>query len=228
LINSSPDLPRQIESCPELQPRGDTLRNSPIAGVLLTNADLDHCLGLLLMRQQATPLLVYATDKTQAALDWVDIVLKPFCQIEWRTTAGDFQSLGNGVAYHAIELGKSVAFQLRDETSGATALVAPAVGEIVAELRDAVHNSDVILFDGTFWSDDELGAVRPAARSAREMNHLPISDGSLDFLRHSPSRRKIYTHINNTNPILMPASGERLQVEHAGIEIACDGLEVIL
>jgi pyrroloquinoline quinone biosynthesis protein B len=117
LINTSPDLARQIESCPELQPRGDALRNSPIAGVLLTNADLDHCLGLLLMRQQATPLAVYATGKTQAALDWIDIVLKPFCRIEWRKTAGDFQSLGNGIAYRAIELGKSIAFQLRDEIS---------------------------------------------------------------------------------------------------------------
>jgi len=180
------------------------------------------------MRQQETPLLVYATDKTQAALDWIDIVLKPFYQVEWRTTAGEFRSLGNGVAYRAIELGKSIAFQLRDETSGATALVAPAVGEIVTELHDAVHSSDVILFDGTFWSDDELRAVRPAARSAREMNHLPISDGSLDFLRDSPARRKIYTHINNTNPILMPGSNERLLVEHAGIQIACDGLEIVL
>jgi pyrroloquinoline quinone biosynthesis protein B len=180
------------------------------------------------MRQQATPLVVYATGKTKTALGWIDIVLKPFCRIEWRTTADDFQSLGNSIAYRAIELGKSIAFQLRDETSGATALVAPAVDEIVTKLRDAVHNSEVILFDGTFWSDDELRDVRPAARSAREMNHLPISDGSLDLLHHSPARRKIYTHINNTNPILMPGSRERVQVEHAGIEIACDGLEVVL
>ncbi len=180
------------------------------------------------MRQQATPLVVYATGKTQAALSWIDIVLQPFCRIEWRTTAGDFQSLGNGIAYRAVELGTSIAFQLRDEISGATALVAPAVGEIMTELRDAVHNSDVVLFDGTFWSEDELRDVRPAARSAREMDHLPISDGSLDFLRHSPARRKIYTHINNTNPIFMPGSKERVQVEHAGIEIACDGLEVVL
>ena len=81
---------------------------------------------------------------------------------------------------------------------------APSVGIVTHELRDAVHGSDVVIFDGTFWSDGELAKVRPGARSAREMNHLPISDGSLDFLRQSPARRKIYTHINNTNPILMP------------------------
>jgi len=84
------------------------------------------------------------------------------------------------------------------------------------------------MFDGTFWSDDELAAVRPGARSAREMNHLPISDGSLDFLRQSRARRKIYTHINNTNPILVSGTREREQVEQAGIEIARDGLEIVL
>ena len=230
LINASPDLARQIESTPELQPvrTHPGVRNSPIAGVLLTNADLDHCLGLLLMRQQAMPLVVYATDKTQAALRWIDIALRPFCGIEWRTTAVDFQSLGNGIDYRVIELGESIAFQLRDEVSRTTALVAPAVGKMTNELRDAVDCSDLVLFDGTFWSDDELRAVRPGARSGREMNHVPISDGSLDLLRHSPARQKIYTHINNTNPILMPGSSERIQVEHAGVEVAYDGLEVVL
>ena len=109
-----------------------------------------------------------------------------------------------------------------------SALVAPAVGELTGELHDASADSDLVLFDGTFWSDDELAAVRPGARNAREMNHLPISDGSLDFLRQSPTRRKIYTHINNTNPILMPGSPERAELEQAGVEIARDGLEIVL
>jgi len=204
------------------------LRNSPIEGVLLTNADLDHCIGLLLMRQRALPLVVYATDRTRAALGWIDIVLKPFCQIQWRTIGDDFQLLGNGIGCRALELGESIALQLRDEVSGTTAFVAPAVGKITEELRYAVDHSDLVLFDGTFWSDDELRTVRPGARSGREMNHLPISDGSLDLLRRSPARRKIYTHINNTNPILMPGSTERIQVERAGVEIACDGLEIVV
>jgi pyrroloquinoline quinone biosynthesis protein B len=84
------------------------------------------------------------------------------------------------------------------------------------------------MFDGTFWSDGELGRVRPRARSAREMNHLPINDGSFDVLRQSPARRKIYIHVNNTNPILMLGSQERAQLEQAGIEIARDGLEIVL
>ena len=228
LVNASPDLARQIESTPELQPHRTSSRNTPVTGVLLTNADLDHALGLLLMRQQATPLVVYATEKTQSALGWIEAILKPFRPIEWQTPSPNFQSLGNGIAYRAIALSESIACQLRDEVSGATALLAPAVGELTDELREAVNNSDVIGFDGTFWSDEELCAVRAGARTARQMNHLPISDGSLDFLRAAPARRKFYTHINNTNPILMPGSNERRQVEEAGIEIAYDGLEIIL
>jgi pyrroloquinoline quinone biosynthesis protein B len=234
LINASPDLPRQIEMTPALQPRRDAPRNSPIARVLLTNADLDHALGLLLMRQQASPLVVYAMEETRAALGWIDIVLKRFCGIEWRIiepSPGDFVvplSLREKVGGRAILLENSVAFQFRAEKPGATVLVAPAVGELTDALREAANNSDVVLFDGTFWSDDELRAVRPGARTAREMNHLPISDGSLEFLRALSVRRKIYTHINNTNPILIPGSSERRQVEQAGIEIACDGLEIVL
>lgn len=228
LINASPDLAQQIERTPELQPRPGSPRNTPIAGVLLTNADLDHGLGLLLLRQRETPLVVYATDQTRAALAWIDMVLKPFCGVEWHPVSRDFTSLSQGVTFRAISLPGSIALQFRDPSSSASVLIAPAVGNLNDELRDAVKTSDVVLFDGTFWKDDELLAFRPGAHTAREMNHLPIADGSLDFLRHSPARRKLYTHINNTNPILMPGSRERAEVERAGIEIACDGLEIVL
>jgi pyrroloquinoline quinone biosynthesis protein B len=228
LINASPDLPRQIENTTWLQPRRNASRNTPIAGVLLTNADIDHALGLLLLRQQEKPLVVYATDETRTALGWLDRTLTRFCGIEWRTVTSKFQSLDSGMAFRAIELPGSVAFQVRDDTSGRTALFAPSVGSLTQQLRDAVQTSDLVMFDGTFWSDGELSRVRPGARSAREMNHLPINDASFDLLHESPVRRKIYTHINNTNPILMPGSQERAQVEQAGMEIARDGLEIVL
>ena len=194
----------------------------------MANADIDHALGLLLLRQQQKPLVVYAADETRAALAWLDGVLGRFCGIEWRNISADFRSLNSGIAFRAIELPRSVAFQFRDDASGRLALVAPAVSEVTCELSDASDESDVILFDGTFWSESELATVRPGARSAREMNHLPISGGSLDFLRQSSARRKIYTHINNTNPILTPGTRERAQIEQAGIEIARDGLEIVL
>ena len=213
---------------PRLQPRRDLPRNSPIAGVLLTNADIDHALGLLLLREQEMPLVVYASEETRAALVWLDSILGRFCGIEWRKTSPEFQTLSGTVAFRAIELPRSIAFQFRDNSSGATALFAPSVGELTDELQNVVHESDVVLFDGTFWSDGELVAIRPGARSARQMNHLPISDASLDFLHQSPARRKIYTHINNTNPILMPSSRERAHVKQSGIEIARDGLEIVI
>jgi pyrroloquinoline quinone biosynthesis protein B len=228
LINASPDLPRQIESTTGLQPRRNASRNTSIAGVLLTNADIDHTLGLLLLRQQEKPLVVYAADETRTALAWLDRTLARFCGIEWRKISSDFQQLNGGIGFRAIELPHSVAFQFLDEASGRLALVAPAVSELTRELSEASVDSDVILFDGTFWSDHELAAVRPGARSSREMNHLPIRGGSLDFLRQSPARRKIYTHINNTNPILMPISPERAKLKQAGIEVARDGLEIVL
>jgi pyrroloquinoline quinone biosynthesis protein B len=228
LINASPDLSRQIENMPRLQPRRDSPRNTPIAGVLLTNADIDHALGLLLLREQGTPLIVYAADDMRTALAWIDGVLARFCGIEWRKISPELQTLSGNVGFRAIQLSRSVAFQFRDNISGGTVLFAPNVGELTDELRNAVHESDVVLFDGTFWSDSELAAIRPGARTAREMNHLPINDGSLQFLHQSPARRKIYTHVNNTNPILMASSRERAQVKQSGIEIARDGLEIVI
>ena len=91
-----------------------------------------------------------------------------------------------------------------------------------------MRNSDAIFFDGTFWGDDELQNFRPNARTAKQMHHLPVSDGSLEFLRSASARRKIYIHINNTNPMLMPGSPEHAAVKAAGIEIAYDGLELEL
>jgi pyrroloquinoline quinone biosynthesis protein B len=182
----------------------------------------------LLLRERDTSLVVYAADETRAALAWIDDILAKFCGIEWRKTSPDFQTLSDCMAFRAVELPRSVAFQFRDDSSGATALFAPSVGELTDELRSTVHKSDVVLFDGTFWSDRELAVVRPGTRSAREMNHLPISGGSLEFLHQLPARRKIYTHINNTNPILMPSSRERAHVKQSGIEIARDGLEIVI
>jgi len=227
LINASPDLATQIECTPALHPR-TAPRSTPIVGILLTNADIDHVLGLLLLRQQEKPLVVYAADETRTALAWLDDILAQFCGIEWRKISADFQSLNGGITFRAIQLPHSTAFQFRDNLSGKIALIAPSVGIVTHELRDAIHGSNVLMFDGTFWSDGELAAVRPGARSARAMKHLPIDESSLDLLCQSPASRKIYTHINNTNPILTPGSPECTKLKQAGIEIGRDGLEIVL
>src|SRR4029453_16188973 len=97
-----------IESMPRLQPRRDSPRNTPVAGVLLTNADIDHALGLLLLREQAIPLVVYAADETRAALGWIEGVLAQFGGIEWRKTTPEFQTLRGSMAFRGIELPRGV------------------------------------------------------------------------------------------------------------------------
>ncbi len=124
--------------------------------------------------------------------------------------------------------GHSGAYLITDGKSKARLLVAPDVASITPELAQAFAEVDILLFDGTFWSSDELLCYRPDARFAEEMGHLPIRSGSLEALKASPARHKAYVHINNTNPILNPASPERLAVEEAGIAVGCDGLEFIL
>src|SRR5262249_36506650 len=141
-----------------------------------------------------------------------------------RSSSDAAVSLGDQLSFCPIQLGNGVALQMRDG-SGATAVVAPSVCELTEELRSAIDSANLVLFDGTFWSDDELQKLQPGARTAREMQHWPINAGSLDFLSKSPAQRKIYIHINNTNPMLMPGSKESAAIGNAGIEIAHDGME---
>jgi len=249
LLNVSPDLRAQIEAFPLLQPDADSLRNSPIEGAVLTNADLDHVLGLFLLRDGA-PLRVHAPLEVREALSkslGVSNVLNAFCGVTWHEPLTQFASLllrdgaHSGLSYRAISLpggpprfanprslginGHSVAYEIKDDRTGAVLLAAPHVAAITTELRQSLARAKAILFDGTFWRGSELQSVRSGARSAREMGHLPISEGTLDALREAPARQKIYMHINNTNPILAASSEERAQVEKAGIAVGSDGME---
>jgi pyrroloquinoline quinone biosynthesis protein B len=122
-------------------------------------------------------------------------------------------------------VGHSAALQFTDEVTGRRLLVVPDLAEVTPEFRAALEEADAVLIDGTFWSDDELQAVRPSARTAREMGHLPISGGTLELMQAASARYKAYVHINNTNPVLMPGSRERAAVEAAGVRVAEDGWE---
>ena len=250
LINASPDLGAQLNAFPALHPRPPHLRQSRIAGVLLTNGDLDHVLGLLSLRE-APALAVHATAAVRETLgaSGIEGLLTAFCAVTWHEPAGNLAELEcadgttSGLTARAIFLpgtpppflkksahatGHSVAYQIEDQKTGARLLVAPDVSAITPELSDALANSHIILFDGTFWSSDELQRVRPGARLAGQMGHLPINGGSLAPLRALPASHKAYFHINNTNPILAPGSPERAQVEAAGMIVGYDGLEFAL
>jgi pyrroloquinoline quinone biosynthesis protein B len=118
-----------------------------------------------------------------------------------------------------------VAYEVIDGRTGGRLLVAPDVAEVTDGLRTALLESDAVLFDGTFWSGDELVRVKERAPLAAEMGHVTIRDTSLALLGGLRAARKIYIHINNTNPVLAPGSTERAAVEAAGITVGFDGLE---
>jgi pyrroloquinoline quinone biosynthesis protein B len=241
-------LRAQIETNPDLHPAAGSGRNSPIAGVLLTNADLDHVLGLFLLREDG-PIHIHASAATQSALDLnlgLSDTLNRMCGTIWHKPpigrSGKLVSSDGGIttlSYRALELpgpppryvakpsagAHSVAYEIRDEKTGGRLVVAPDVAEVNRGLQQALANSDAVLFDGTFWSGDELSGLKPAAPNARDMGHLTIKDGSLPVLAQLKARHRIYIHINNTNPILALNSPERAQVEAAGVVVGYDGLE---
>jgi pyrroloquinoline quinone biosynthesis protein B len=245
LVNASPDLREQIESFPPLQPRA--FRGSPIEGVLVTNADLDHTLGLFLLRG-GEGVRVFAPKEIWKTLEEglnLGHVLRQYGGVTFSPAPDGFAPLtlrdgtASGLRYRAIPLpgnapryarsardeGQSFAFLIEDEKNrGAGIVVAPDVAQITPALREALGDAALILFDGTFWTEDELQRIDPTARTASAMGHLPIRNGSLPVLRELGGRR-VYLHINNTNPMLASPSPERSEVERAGIEIGADGAE---
>jgi pyrroloquinoline quinone biosynthesis protein B len=250
LINASPEIRAQIEASPELWPRAE--RHSPIAGILLTNGDLDHCLGLLSLRE-SHPLVIYATDAVRAGFTENNVLYRTLErfpeQVTWRRLElGREQPLGgfNGaLRVTAIATpGKlplhlegrrepspedSVGFVIRDG-SGRTLAYFSGVAGPSPEVEQALNESALAFFDGTFWSSDELIAAGLGTRRAEEMAHWPIGgpEGSLQFLSRSQGGGAMYIHINNTNPILCEDSPERKAVEAAGVHLAFDGLELNL
>ena len=249
MINASPELSAQLNDFPELHPKTDPPRNSPIRGVLMTNSDLDHVLGLFSLRE-GDRLNVCATAAVRATLTeslGMESVLNSFCGLTWREPPiKDFEPLDpdlpvkTGLRFRAIELpgapprfspgaplkgAHSVAYLFESSLTNHRLLVAPDVGAVNPALRLALASADGVLFEGTFWSKDELRSIRSGAPEANEMGHVTIKDCSLELLTGIQAQKKIYIHINNTNPILMNDSAQRKAVEAAGLTVGWDGLE---
>jgi len=255
LLGASPDLHAQIESAPELYPHStdDTTRHSPINGAVLLNADIDHVLGVLLLRE-LQPLNAFATlsvrriltednsmfrmlQRVDRQLTWIEI--EPGESFSLRTPSNE----DSGITCRALSLGRHYPayvstrrksdLQLREASlgliiespSGKRLAYMPAVPQIDDVLLKELDTADVLLFDGTFWSDDELIRIQGSGQTAQEMGHVPVSsqEGSLARLAQLNCPRKIYIHVNNTNPMLDEASAEYRQVRDAGWEIAEDG-----
>lgn len=243
LLNASPDIRAQIGSFPALCPRG--VRDSPVRTVLLTDAELDHTLGLLLLRE-AGDLEIHATAAVHEVLSRGTALLQTlgaYTRVEWRTVAtGTEVPLADGLSYRAFpvptnkrarfgtgEVEESVVgYRITDGRTGRSLVYLPGAQELTASTRAQLEGCTCLLFDGTCWRDDELIRLGIASKTSRDMGHLPISGaaGSLKQLAPLPIGRKIYIHINNTNPILLEDSPERRVVEEHGLEVAVDGLEL--
>jgi pyrroloquinoline quinone biosynthesis protein B len=247
LVNASPDARQQLEGL--IPERVDGVRMQPIAGVLLTDAEIDHTAGLLLLREAQAPVRVFGHEAVERALRSkypALAILERYCGVEWHTLEAErarplegsslvvepFEVGGDAPRYLSgsdVEL-QATGFLFRDRAGGGVATYVPGLARLDDGVLRRFATSDLVLVDGTFWADDELPRLGISARSARDMGHVPLSGpgGTLEALAGVERPRKVLVHINNTNPILLEDSPERQAVLRAGVEVAYDGLEIAL
>ncbi len=252
LCNASPDVREQIARLPasDLAPAPGELRHVPIEGVVLTDAELDHTLGLALLRE-GRQLTVYATEIVERILTDDSRVLpttRAFADVrverlrlDTPTTLHDRAARPAGLTVDPFAVrgdpprfasdthdrpGHTIGVILRETASGKTVAFVPGAGALDAALLRRLAGVDLILFDGTCWTDAELVDLGISPSLAREMGHVPVSGpgGSLEGLRTLAPARRVYTHINNSNPMLIEDSAERRAVEAAGIAVGMDGM----
>jgi pyrroloquinoline quinone biosynthesis protein B len=252
-IEATPELQ------PSPKPGDDRLRSSPIAAALLTSSDIDNILGLLLLRE-FQPLDIYATRSIRHILTQENSMFRALQRVSpqavWRDIVPD-ESFNLGasdrqesaprcepiplpggypeyIAHEERAMRRAaeavVGLEIQTAPGGRKMIYCPALPEISDSLLARFAACDLLLLDGTFWSDDELIRVRGAGRTALQMGHVPISghEGSLQWLRAVTRPAKVYIHINNTNPILDEDSDEFMQVTAAGWSVARDGMRVTL
>jgi pyrroloquinoline quinone biosynthesis protein B len=250
LLNCSPDVAAQIETFPPLHPRRP--RDTPIAGMLLTDANVDHLGGLTVLRQHGAHRFVLRSSATVRAIAVAQPAFAPFAQPPHRwleapldafcAPADGEDPVGRDVTVRAIDVpgttpgydgrrqvrGAVVAYEIRSP-SGEALLFAPVFADIDDALFGAIEAADVAFLDGSFYSDDELVALNLASKSARSLGHMPVggADGTLARLRGIHTRI-VFTHLNNSNPMLDPDSEARARVRESGAEIAFDGMELVL
>jgi pyrroloquinoline quinone biosynthesis protein B len=253
LVNASPDILAQLQANSFLQPaRG--ARDTAITGIVLVDGQIDHTTGLFMLREATRPWPLWCTDSAYADLtrgNPILQVLAHYCGVERRRIdlAGDDFSVDGvtGVRWRGLPVaskpapyspnrespvcGDNIALLITSESSRKSVLYAPGLGAMEDHVWKAMQGADCVLVDGTFWTDDEMIRLGLSRKHAREIGHLPQSGpgGMLEWLERLPAAtRKILIHINNTNPILDETSPERAELRRRGIEVAWDGMEVVL
>lgn len=252
VLNASPDIRAQIMARPQLQPRDAAahgLRDTPIAAVVLTNGDIDHIAGLLTLREKqrfdlwATPTILEVL-KANPIFDALDPALvtrrsvgldAPFQPVEGMTLEL-FATPGKTPLFLEGDAGDSIRTDLEGEqTAGVrisdgtrTIFHIPGCARMTPALADRLRGAAVVFFDGTVFHDDEMIRAGVGTKTGKRMGHMAMTgpEGSLTAFAGLDVRRKIYVHMNNTNPVWRKDSAERAEVEAAGWEIAHDGLEV--
>jgi pyrroloquinoline quinone biosynthesis protein B len=249
LINASPDILTQIRATPALQP-GRARRDTGIAAVMLMDAQIDHVSGLLMLRE-GKPLPLYCTPSV-----WDDLnnglplvpVLSHYCGVQWNSISSEALTIPGieGVRFTPLALkskappysphrqqpqaGDNSGLLIEDTRTGKTLFYAPGLGKIEPHVETAMRNADCVLVDGTLWTDDEMVRLELSRKMAADMGHLHLSGpgGMIELLDAIGTRRKILIHINNTNPILDEDSDERATLAEHNIEVALDGMEIVL
>jgi len=244
LLNASPDLGQQIRATPALQPK-DGMRGSPIDAVVLTGGEIDQIAGLLSLREN-TPFTLYATAATHASIASNAMFAAMPAMTRRAVNPGERFTLAGGIeASLFIVPGKvplyleGAALQVDAETAanvgvelrreGAALVFVPGAATVTPALKERFARADVLLFDGTLFEDDEMIRAGIGAKTGRRMGHMPI-DGEGGSLRalDSLSARRVFVHINNTNPILIEGSPARRKLDAAGWQVAEDGMEILL
>lgn len=245
VLNTSPDIRQQLAAVTAMHPPG--LRGTPIRSVVLTNGDIDHIAGLLTLREK-TPYTVYATGKTHNILttDSVFAVLDPdlvmreqialdqaFAPLDGLEVTpfavpGKVPLFLEGAAPDVKAMGEET-IGLRIRAGARVLYYVPGCAELPDWLLDRFGDADLLLFDGTVWENDEMQRTGTGTKTGARMGHIQMTGaaGSLERLA-GLSCRKVYIHINNTNPILQPLGDERAQAQAAGWEIAQDGMTLEL
>ena len=251
LLNASPDLRIQLAAHAPFWPLA--VRDARIHAVVLTDGEIDHTLGLLLLREGTSRMPVYAPSGVVDLLSgpWpLARVLEQYSGIDVRplpprrsAALNDTSGQPLNLTCTAVPLARrppryaphaaddfEVGLRIQDPVTGGSFAYVPAAAALDDDVCALAAGADLLFFDGTFWSDDELHSLGIAAPSARAMGHVPLGGqgGSLERLPRVGAKRTVLVHINNTNPILAPDSPERAQVARAGVEIGEDGMHFTL
>jgi pyrroloquinoline quinone biosynthesis protein B len=252
LFNASPDIKKQMDDFPALQPARE-VRDTAIKAILITDAQIDHVTGLLTLREHNKPWDIYCTEAVHDDLTSgfpVFNILGHFRGINWHEIKTDLESFtipaAPGLIFTAVPLkseappysphrhntvpGDNVGIRVEDTRTGKNVFYAPGLGVVEDHVLEFMRNADVVLVDGTVWTDDEMSKEGISDKRAQEMGHINQSEdgGTISFLNSMERPRKILIHINNTNPILNEESAERQVLNNAGIELAYDGMDIEL